>query len=201
MTSRMMISPELCTQLLSKVGITSRFDHSEERALKTSDVVAQSGFCTFPTPRDNSALSVLGLRRMLGVDPSSPPSFHNHPWYLDEAFGETTCAPGWHSIEMDVTADSIGHPVYYAERLRERGLYLPSAVEVLLMLMLQFADSGERLLNRRHTWTHDRTSEGRFVTIGAFGKNGVFVSSHEVGYQSKGLGICGKGSSLRGPKT
>ncbi len=186
------ISPQDVTQCFRSLGISNRFDHSEELSLETTGIVTRPGFLSFPTPRDNSNLSVLGLRRVVGVDSDKPPSFYDHPWYLGEAFGEKVCEPGWHSIEMNVIADSIGKAIYHADELKERGLYLPSAVEVLLMLFFHFAATGERLLNRGHTWTYDRTTEGRFVTVGAFGRNGVFVSSHEVGFQSKGLGICAK---------
>lgn len=89
--------------------------------------------------------------------------------------------------------DSVLRPVYFAEDLKKDSLFLPSAAEVILMLFLHFTESGERRLLRKHTWTHDRTESTearRFVTVGAFGKKGVFVSSHEVGYKSRGLGIC-----------
>ena len=186
------ISPQDVTQCFRALGISNRFDHSEEQSLNTTHVVTRPGFFSFPTPRDNSDLSVLGVRRVVGVDSAKPPSFYDHPWYLGEAFGESVCEPGWHSIEMNVIADSVGRPIYHADDLKERGLYLASAVEVVLMLFFHFAATGEQLLNRVHTWTYDRTTEGRFVTVGAFGRKGVFVASHEVGFQSKGLGICAK---------
>ena len=58
------------------------------------------------------------------------------------------------------------------------------------MLFLYFTATDKRLMLNKHTWTRDRADNKRFVTIGAFGKKGLFVSSHEVGYSSRGLGIC-----------
>ena len=192
MISAITLSPQNVEECFATLGISQRFDHFEASRIDPDKVVSPAGFFTFPTPRDNSELSILGLRRLVGVEPGVSPSFHRHPWYLEEPFGDTFCKPGWHSIAMNVTADSVGEPIQYADRLKEQQLYLASAIEVVLMLFLHFANTGKRLLSNCHTWTYNRTKEGRFVTVGAFGRNGVFVSSHEVGYQSRGLGICPK---------
>jgi hypothetical protein len=58
------------------------------------------------------------------------------------------------------------------------------------MLFLHFAGTGEQLLQRKHTWTCGQDSRKRFVTVGAFGRSGLFVSAHPAGYASRGLGIC-----------
>jgi len=185
-----LLSPQLVEQRFAQLGIVCRFSDLELRQLDDTRIEGREGFFGFPTPRENEALSVLGLRELLGVDPASGPCFFDHPWYLEEAFGRERCSPGWHLIGMDVLVSSVDKPVYYAEEIKRDALYLPSAVEVLLMLLLHFAETGERLLLRKHTWTHDRAEGRRFVSVGAFGKKGVFVSSHEVGYKSRGLGIC-----------
>ena len=184
------LSPEEVQKYFDRLRIPGRFTAAETGRLSASKAQIQSSFLTFPIPQDNAFLSVLGLRDALGVGPANAPAFHDHPWYLDEPFGNVGCAPGWHSVRIEVTAASIGQPIYYAEEMKQTALYLPTAAEVLLMLFLHFASTGERKLTNKHTWTRDRTREGRFVTVGAFGKKGVFVSSHEVGYQSQGLGIC-----------
>jgi len=67
---------------------------------------------------------------------------------------------------------------------------LPSATEVVLMLFLHYVATGEQLLLKKHTWTKDQASLGRHVTVGAFGRNGVFISGHPGDYSSRGLGIC-----------
>jgi len=177
----------------NELGIPSRFGRAEMARLDTTTPTERPGYVVFPTPEDNQALSVLALRKQLGVDPAAPPAFFDHPWYLDEPFGDRPCDTGWHVIRMGPLDDSVERPVYYAEEIRENGQFLPWSSEVLLMLFLHFAATGERLLERKHTWTRDRTERTaarRFVSIGAFGKKGVFVSSHEVGYKSRGLGIC-----------
>jgi hypothetical protein len=59
-----------------------------------------------------------------------------------------------------------------------------------LMLFLHYAGTGEQLLQKKHTWCRDHASMNRFVTVGAFGRNGLFVSGHPVEFASRGLGIC-----------
>ena len=184
------LRPERVESVFDRLGVKSRFTDGELGSLTTTNIVDKSGFLAFPTPEDSQGLSVLALRSALGVDPVRAPCFFDHPWYLEEPFIRRTCAPGWHAVAMDVLPDSVGQPVYYAEDLKGRGLYMPSAVEMALMLFLHFAETGEHLMLRKHTWTRDRTDGGRFVTVGAFGPKGLFVSSHEVGYKSRGLGIC-----------
>ena len=184
------LSPLEVQKSFDLLRIPSRFTKTEIERLNTDDVLVQEGFLTFPTPEDNSALSILNLRRALGTDPSREPVFYDHPWYLEDAFGYLRCDPGWHSVRMEVTADSISQPVYYADSIKSFGLFLPSAIEVALMLFLTFNLTGKRLLVNKHSWTKDRAENKRFVTVGAFGKKGLFVSSHEVGYASRGLGIC-----------
>jgi hypothetical protein len=71
-------------------------------------------------------------------------------------------------------------------------LELPRAIEVVLMLFLHYAGTGEQLLLKKHTWTSDEASLNRYVTVGAFGRNGVFISGHPADFSSRGLGICAK---------
>jgi hypothetical protein len=183
-------SPPEVQDIFDRLGIPARFTEAEIEGLSSNKIQTKKGFITFPTPEENRALSILKLREAVGTDPSREPVFFDHPWYLDEPFGNIGCQPGWHSVAMAVTTDSIGQPIYYADSIKGSGQYLPSASEVVLMLFLYFTATGKRLMLNKHTWTRDRTDNKRFVTIGAFGKKGLFVSSHEVGYSSRGLGIC-----------
>jgi len=169
------------------------FSEQELETLTTTNVVLTDPVLLgFATPRLNDGINILNLRSLLGVESSRPPSFFDHPWYLDEAFGRTDCPPGWHFIQPDVDSDSIGQPHNYSYSLISKGLTLPTAIEVVLMLFLYFAETGKQLLTKKHTWCRDEASLNRFVTVGAFGRNGVFVSSHPGSYTSRGLGICGK---------
>ena len=172
------------------MDISSRFTETEVRLLESEQPQPREGFISFPTPEDNQALTLLNLRDTLGTDPARPPSFFDHPWYLEEPFAEIPCPPGWHSVASAVMPGSVGQPIYYADSIKSGNLYLASAAEMTLMLLLNFTLTGERLLLDKHTWTQDRTQNRRFVTVGAFGKKGLFVSSHDVGYRSRGLGIC-----------
>ena len=188
---QLILSPHDADNFFFNNEIPARFTADEIAFLEEHRPVAREGFVSFPTPADSQHLSVLGLRDLLGVIPgSSPYIFFDHPWYLEEAFGNRPCGPGWHTIAGAPLATSFDRPVNYADVLLNEGLYLPHASEIILMLFLGLAIAGERFLLRKHTWTQDLTSNGRFVSVGAFGKKGLFVSSHEVGYQSRGLGIC-----------
>jgi len=187
------LTTEQVEQRLSKLGISCRFAPEEHASLQTTPVVS-NGLTTFgfPTPAANSSLTLANIKKCVGSDPAKQPAFFDHPWYEDEAFMTQPCPAGWHFIGMDVVPDSIGQPWNYSYRLKDAGLELPSAVEVILMLFLHYAGTHEQLMLRKHTWCSDTASLGRQVTVGAFGRNGVFVSGHPAGFASRGLGICGK---------
>jgi hypothetical protein len=175
------------------IGIPNRFEDAEKAQFDTTSIVdLPDDVIGFPTPKAKSGLNVLNLRNILGTDPSKQPSFFDHPWYLDEAFAKDDCEPGWHFIYKSVVPDSISQPIHYVSRLREQGLQLPSAIEIVLMLFLHYVGTGEQLLQKKHTWCRDQASLNRFVTVGAFGRNGVFLSGHPAEYASRGLGICPK---------
>jgi hypothetical protein len=101
-------------------------------------------------------------------------------------------SPGWHVLFMEVLPESIGQAADYGRSLAARMFEVPNAVEVVLMLFLHYLGTGEQLLSRKHTWCADSASGGRVVTVGAFGRNGVFLSAHPPGFGSRGLGICPK---------
>lgn len=175
------------------LGLPGGFGADEKLALETMHLVDLGPrIFAFPTPFANEGLNILNLRRICGTDPARQPSFFDHPWYLDEAFAAENCVGGWHFIHMDVLPDSVSQPLNYADSLRGRGFTLPSAVEVTLMLFLHYIGGGEQLLQKKHTWCRDRASLDRFVTVGAFGRNGLFVSGHPAAFASRGLGICAK---------
>jgi hypothetical protein len=177
----------------SRLGLPFRFSEQEICSNYTTDIVTVSpDVFAFPTPQDNAGLNILNLRRLLGVDPARPPSFFDHPWYLAESFGDTNCTPGWHRIYMDVFPSSIHQPYNYIYSLTRNGLEAPTAIEVILMLFLRYVETGEQLLLKKHTWCTDRASMGRRVTVGAFGRNGVFISGHPETFASHGLGVCPK---------
>jgi hypothetical protein len=186
------LSSETVQSIFNQLGLRFQFSAEELAGMTTTNVVSAERILTFPTPAANEGLNLLNLRRLLGVDPQKPPSFFDHPWYLEEQFGYLNCEPGWHSLQMDVHPESVEKPVDYIRNLASEGLTLPTAIEVVLMLFLHFAGTGERLLLKKHTWCRDEASLGRVVTVGAFGRNGVFISGHPPTFASRGLGICGK---------
>jgi hypothetical protein len=180
---------ERCFEVL---GIPNRFTAREKTTLATTTVVDLADFIAFPVPEDNAGLNILNLRKLLGTNPAKQPAFFDHPWYLDEAFGTENISPGWHCLSASPLPDSISQPINYADRLRTRGFELAAAIEVTLMLFLHYAGTGQQLLQKKHTWCRDEASMNRRVTIGAFGRNGLFVSGHPPDFASRGLGICPK---------
>ena len=187
-----MLSAERVQALFAKLNLPFTFSAAELATYITTSIVNSPGrVLAFPTPADNRGLSILGLRERLGTDPKRQPCFFDHPWYLEEKFGDEDCPPGWHVLQMDVLKDSVQQPYNYYHSLSS-GVVLPMAVEVVLMLFLHYVDTGEQLLLKKHTWCSDRASLDRVVTVGAFGRNGVFVSGHPENFASLGLGICGK---------
>ena len=183
--------PAQIEEIFAKWRLPARFSPGESAGLQDTIPVVHSTerILAFPTPAANDGLNILNLRELLGVDPAKPPSFFDHPWYLSENFGLDKCKPGWHLLHMEVIPESVEKPHDYYRCL---SVTLPSAIEVVLMLFLHFELTGERLLWKKHTWCSDEASLGRFVTVGAFGRNGLFISSHPPAFASRGLGICGK---------
>lgn len=180
--------PDEVERRFAILGIPNRFTDQEKPALSTTSLGEHEGrIFAFPTPTNGVGLNILKIREIVGTDPTKQPSVFDHPWYLEEAFAHVDCGPGWHILHMDVGPESISRPLNYSSSLE-----LPSAVEVVLMLFLHYVGTGEQLLLRKHTWTKDTASLGRFVTVGAFGRNGVFISGHPPDFASRGLGVCGK---------
>jgi hypothetical protein len=104
----------------------------------------------------------------------------------------TNCEAGWHAVMMDVLEGSIEQPLNYLDSLKDPDLLLPSAIEIVLMLFLHYVGTGEQLLLKKHSWCSDLASLGRRATVGAFGRNGVFISGHPQNFASRGLGVCAK---------
>jgi hypothetical protein len=187
------LTTEDVEQRLQALGIPSRFTTEDRKKFSPIPVVdSERALFGFPTPTNNSALTLSNLKTIVGTDPSHQPAFFDHPWYTDEAFMKTQCNPGWHIILMEVVPESINQPIDYVRRLELEGLRLPSAIEIVLMLLLHYEGTKEQLLSRKHTWCSDRASLDRHVTVGAFGRNGLFLSGHPMGFSSRGLGICAK---------
>jgi hypothetical protein len=187
------LTAEQVEQLLSRLGIPCHFTPEERLHFSTTPVVTAEGpLFVFPTPADNSSLTLSNIRSIVGTDPAHQPAFFDHPWYADEAFMTTACPPGWHFLLMDVLPESVNQSIDYARRLKSEGMGLPLAIEVVLMLFLHFEGTKEQLLLRKHTWCSDLASLGRHVTVGAFGRNGLFLSGHPIGFASRGLGICAR---------
>jgi hypothetical protein len=187
------LTPAQVEQRLATLGIPCQFTDAEQVTLATTPVVSRAErVFGFPTPAAGSALTLSNIKNKVGVDPRHQPSFFEHPWYENESFMSTPCPSGWHFLTMEPISGSILQPVDYIRSLEGSEVELPLAVEVVLMLFLHYVESREQLLLKKHTWCADTASLGRHVTVGAFGRNGVFVSGHPSNFASQGLGICGR---------
>lgn len=187
------LTPAQVEHRFAALGMACHFTESERLTLATTPVVSRTErVFGFPTPAANSALTLSSIKSKVGSDPKHQPSFFEHPWYENETFMTTPCPPGWHFLTMEPISGSIQQPIDYVRSLGSGDLDLPLAVEVVLMLFLHYVDSHEQLLLRKHTWCTDTASLDRHVTVGAFGRNGVFVSGHPSNFASQGLGICGR---------
>jgi hypothetical protein len=186
------LCPNEVEERFARLRIPNRFAAPEKQRLEATPIVDRGeNIFGFPVPEDQKGLNILNLRKILGTDASKQPSFFDHPWYLDEPFAHEDCKPGWHFLHMQVLPESIGQPANYANSWPLHA-ELPAATEVALMLFLHYVATGEQLLQKKHTWCRDRATLGRQVTVGAFGRNGLFVSAHPPEYSSRGLGICGR---------
>ncbi len=186
------LPPDEVERRFEILGLPNRFTQDEKKSLETTIVVSRNRVLAFATPAANTGINILNLRRLFGTHPAKQPSFFDHPWYLQETFAAEDCPPGWHLIHMDPLPETIFQPIHYVSSLRTRSLGLASAIEITLMLFLHYAGTGEQLLQKKHTWCSDHASLDRFVTVGAFGRNGLFISSHLAAFASRGLGICAK---------
>jgi hypothetical protein len=187
------LTPAQVEQRLATLGIPCHFTDAEQVTLATTPVISTAErIFGFPTPAEASALTLSNIKSKVGVDPRHQPSFFEHPWYENESFMNTPCPPGWHFLTMEPISGSINQRMDYVRSLGGSEIELPLAVEVVLMLFLHYVESREQLLLKKHTWCADTASLGRHVTVGAFGRNGVFVSGHPSNFASQGLGICGR---------
>ena len=187
------LMPDEVEQCLTALRIGCRFTAAERIAYATTPVVnLTERLFAYPIPADNSLLTINNIKSYVGTDPKRQPSFFDHPWYRSEDFMSIRCAPGWHILTMEPVSGSLQQPVDYLRSSGNPALELPEAVEVVLMLFLHFVRSGEQLLFKKHTWCRDTASLNRHVTVGAFGRNGLFLSGHPSNFSSQGLGVCAK---------
>src|SRR5215470_17950240 len=137
------VSPEQMEHIFAKWQLPNRFDAAERLQLSNTPKIDDSDrVLAFPTPSQCDGLNILNSRQRLGVDPSKPPSFFDHPWYLEERFMRVSCSSGWHCVHMDILPGTAHQPHNY----RDSDTWeLPSAIEVVLMLFVHFESVGERL--------------------------------------------------------
>src|SRR3954466_15778576 len=94
--------PDEVERRFALLGIPNRFTHPEKHVLSTTSLGEhEDKIFAFPTPMACAGLNILKIREIVGTNPAKQPSFFDHPWYLDEAFGGVNCQPGWHALHME----------------------------------------------------------------------------------------------------
>src|SRR5262245_6470668 len=127
------LTPDEVERRFRLLGLLNRCSELDKRMTATTTIFPEEpDVLALPVPNENVGLNILNLRRLLGTDPSRPPSFFDHPWYLEEQFATEDCSAGWHFVYTNVLSESLSQPFDYADSLRSRGLELASAVEVVL---------------------------------------------------------------------
>jgi len=76
------------------------------------------------------------------------------------------------------------------ENLQITQLVRQSPVEILYDLMINFQNTGQRLLKKKYTWSRRRSSDGWLFSVGFFGTRGVMVSIWRPFNSDKFLGVC-----------
>ena len=128
------LSPEEVERRFAILGIPNRFTGSEKQALSTTSLGEHEGrIFVFPTPVAKTGLNILKLREIVGTNPAKQPSFFDHPWYLEEAFGRLDCEPGWQRSTWTSFRTQFRSPSTIRVVCE-----LPTAVEVILMLFLHY---------------------------------------------------------------
>jgi len=193
MSLRISLTPDQVVQRLARIGLTVQFTSAELTNLSTTSIVdLEFPVFSFPTPVHNTDLTLRIIKSCSDSAGLSPLKIFEHPWYESESFMSTPCEPGYHTLSMDLLQGSSGQAFNYLSSLKTTRMELPSAVEIVLMLFLHYLGTGEQLFTKKHTWCTDAASLDRQVTVGAFGRNGVFLSGHPANYASRGLGAAVK---------
>ena len=99
--------------------------------------------------------------------------------FVEAQFGDNAAAPGWVLIDRTVLPESRGQTFETQKRMVEdRGCTMPSVLEAIVLNLMVFAFTGERLYGKE-PWTYTRCIEkvdGQFpVIVGGFGSDGLSV--------------------------
>jgi hypothetical protein len=97
---------------------------------------------------------------------------------VEGQFGDNM-APGWVLIDKNVIPESRNKDYETQERMvEERGCSMPSVLEAMVLNLMVFASTGERLYGQE-PWTYTRCIEkvdGQYpVVVGGFGSDGLSV--------------------------
>ena len=104
---------------------------------------------------------------------------------VEEQFGDNM-APGWVLIDKNVIPESRNKDYETQKKMvEERGCSMPSVLEAIVLNLMVFAFTGERLYGRE-PWTYTHCIEkvdGQYpVVVGGFGSDGLHVYFNDFDY-------------------
>lgn len=122
-------------------------------------------------------LTLKALKEISGV----PVRYFNKS--VEEQFGDNMATPGWVLIDKNVILESLNKDYETQKRMvEERGCSMPSVLEAVVLNLMVFAFTGERVYGQK-PWTFTRCIEkvdGQYpVVVGGFGSDclSVFIST------------------------
>ena len=116
-------------------------------------------------------------------------SFRYFSESVEQQFGDSTAA-GWVLIDKTVLPESRAQNYETQKKMvEEKGCHLPSVLEAIVLNLMVFAFTGERLYGQ-DPWTYTRCAEkvdGKYpVVVGGFGSAGLYVHIIHFDYDHYG---------------
>lgn len=123
-------------------------------------------------------LSILDVRAKA---PRNPKTFYRYEdgWYNNQRFAtEERVSPRWYFIRKTPVDHSASKTWNEQQKLILSHEEVPRACELVYAIVLYYLVTGERLFPSIYVRTADIDSDGDRVSVGYFGADGLYVSSH-----------------------
>ena len=161
-----------------------------------------------PRNQEQKPLTIKQMRDMFSQedhlgDPQKKKSrvMWNQDWYNNEDFAaKATSNLGWGLVAKEVLAESRNKN--WEEQQKElekwaknndidpKTIRRRTPVEVAYDTVTYYGANQDSLLENSYDWTSVQSSAGRFVNVGSFVSDGLYVSSAARGHRYSGLGVC-----------
>lgn len=138
-------------------------------------------FLSLPRLKDGSAVTILKLLKIFGVDPDkNEPCFYNQDWYLKEDFVKQVPELEWVLLKKKVFENSraIDPSILESDHL------FPKAITGALAFFLYYLAYDDNLWYQDFIWTSDYDHNGDRIYIGKYNdidgvnKNGFSIHRH-----------------------